>query len=248
MTNQPTYDLIIVVPCYNEENRLPVKDFKSFINTHKNILICFVNDGSADDTIGTLTKLKQECNNSIEIINLKQNGGKAAAVKAGFTHCNTKFKYKKIAYLDADLSTSLQECLQLSTLVNSKTLFVFGSRIEKEDNNIQRKKYRFLIGRFIASLIAKQLKLNVYDTQCGCKIFSQSIVTPIFKEKFISKWLFDVEIFHRLIALVGKENITATIKEVPLQNWRDTEDSRVKFSYFFKLWIDLYHIGKKYKS
>lgn len=248
MTNQPTYDLIIVVPCYNEENRLPVNDFKSFINTHKNILICFVNDGSADNTIGTLTNLKSKCTNPIKIVNLLENKGKATAVKEGFTHCNTFFKYKKIAYLDADLSTSLKECLQLSSLINSETLFVFGSRIEKADNNIQRKKYRFLIGRFIASLIAKQLKLNVYDTQCGCKIFSQSIAPTIFKEKFISKWLFDVEIFHRLITLIGKENMHTAIKEVPLQNWRDTEDSRVKFSYFFKLWIDLYRIGKKYKS
>lgn len=242
-----TYSLIIVVPCYNEENRLPFKAFKSFINLHNNILVCFVNDGSSDNTIGTLTKLKNECINPIEVVNLQKNKGKAAAVREGITYCNNNYKCDKIGYLDADLSTSLDEYLQHSSKVNSETVFVFGSRIEKADNNIQRKKYRFIIGRFIAFLIARQLQINVYDTQCGCKIFNQSITPAIFNEKFISKWLFDVEIFHRLILLLGKETILKRIKEVPLKKWTDTEDSRVSFTYFFKIWIDLYKINKKYR-
>ncbi len=160
--------------------------------------------------------------------------------------CSDNFKYKKIAYLDADLATSLEECLDISKLVEGKTVFAFGSRIMKLDSNIKRKKYRFLIGRVIATFISKQLKLDVYDTQCGCKIFSSELSKKIFTEKFISKWLFDVELFHRIIKLYGHSKIPKICKEVPLKEWIDFDDSKVKMTYFFKLWLDLYQIKKNY--
>ncbi|VAW26031.1 hypothetical protein MNBD_BACTEROID04-442 [hydrothermal vent metagenome] len=36
-------------------------------------------------------------------------------------------------------------------------------------------------------------------------------------------------------------------REVPLKSWIDYDDSKVKMTYFFKLWIDLYHIQKHYQ-
>ena len=36
-----------IVPCYNEEIRLPVDDFETFLNVHPDTLICFVDDGDA---------------------------------------------------------------------------------------------------------------------------------------------------------------------------------------------------------
>lgn len=248
MTNKKSYNTIIVVPCYNEETRLPFQQFLSFINQHSDVLVCFVNDGSSDKTIDVLHQLKEKAENTVAILDIIQNAGKASAVRSGFLHCIKTFSFEKIAYLDADLSTSLEECIELSSQVNSETVFVFGSRIAKVDNNIKRKRYRFLIGRFIATLISNQLRLKVYDTQCGCKIFHHSVVKQSFKETFISKWLFDVEIFHRLIRLLGREKIHMSIKEIPLKAWEDTEESRVKFTYFFKLWVDLYNIGRTYKN
>ena len=40
----------------------------------------------------------------------------------------------------------------------------------------------------------------------------------------------------------------AQAKEVPLDQWIDTEDSRVKFSYMFQLWLDLAIIYRRYKQ
>lgn len=242
------FDLVIVVPCYNEENRLPISSFENFIQQNKDCLIYFVNDGSSDDTVKVLQKLKNTFTENIDFLDLEENLGKAGAVRQGFLTAHQKFKFDKIAYLDADLSTSLEECKSLSQQIKEETVFVFGSRISKTDNNIDRKFYRFLIGRFIATLISNQLKLKVYDTQCGCKIFDSKVSNDLFQEEFISKWLFDVEIFHRLIAKFGLENIKNIAKEVPLDAWVDTEDSRVKFTYFFKLWFDLFAIGRKYKK
>ena len=49
------------------------------------------------------------------------------------------------------------------------------------------------------------MKIKIYDTQCGAKIFSKKVCEKIFVEKFISQWLFDVELFARLISLYGIE-------------------------------------------
>lgn len=241
------FQLCIVIPCYNEEHRLDVKQFSNFLKSQNQVLLCFVNDGSTDNTLKTLDKIKAPFTNNVSVISTKTNVGKAEAVREGVLHCSSQFKSLKIAYLDADLATSLEECLEISENVKANTFFAFGSRISKIDNNIQRKMYRFLIGRVIATFISKQLKLPVYDTQCGCKIFESKLSETIFQKSFISKWLFDVELFHRIIAIYGTEQMSKISKEIPLKSWIDFGDSKVQFSYFFKLWFDLYRIKQTYK-
>jgi len=92
------------------------------------------------------------------------------------------------------------------------------------------------------------LDIKVYDTQCGCKVFTREISIRLFKNEFISKWLFDVELFFRMIILFGKERAIQKMYEVPLKSWIEKGNSKVKPSYFFKLWLDLYEIRKKYKK
>lgn len=242
------HDLIIVIPCYNEENRLPINQFKQFLDTISDVLLFFVNDGSSDKTDDVIEKLATLYPKKVKLLSLKQNVGKASAVKAGFNFCEENNSFSKIAYLDADLATTLEECHVISNKINATIQFAFGSRIAKIDTNIQRKQHRFFIGRFIATLISKQLDLKVYDTQCGCKVFSKQLAANVFNEDFISKWLFDVEIFHRLIYIFKKENIKNIAREIPLKSWIDADDSRVKMTYFFKLWFDLLSIKKRYKS
>ena len=91
--------------------------------------------------------------------------------------------------------------------------------------------------------------MNVYDTQCGCKVFRNDLAKNIFtKDRFISKWLFDVEIFHRVIDLIGKDNIKKSVREISLKEWIDTDDSRIEMTYCFKLFFDLRNISKKYNK
>ncbi|WP_457618833.1 glycosyltransferase [Lutibacter sp.] len=241
------FNLCIVIPCYNEEKRLDKQQMLSFLEVHKNVFLCFVNDGSSDNTLEVLDTLKIDYPNNIAVISSPENVGKAEAVRTGITYCNKNLEFNKIAYLDADLATTLEECYEISELISGEVIFAFGSRLKKIDTNIQRKKSRFLIGRVIATFISKQLKLGVYDTQCGCKIFDSKLSKSIFNEKFISKWLFDVELFHRIIKIYSQEKMTKICREVPLKSWIDYDDSKVKMIYFFKLWLDLYHIQKYYK-
>ena len=240
-------DLAIVIPCYNEADRLPVSQFKNFLSVQPKVSVFFVNDGSKDKTLEELRALKDQFPEQIEVLNMPQNSGKANAVRMGVRQVLLQKKFLKVAYLDADLATSLEECLRLSEYVKDEVLLAFGSRILKLDNQIKRKWYRFLLGRLVATAISNTLKLSIYDSQCGCKIFEFQIAEKIFDEVFISKWLFDVEIFFRMIRLFGRSEIQNQIREIPLRAWVDAPDSRVSPLYFFSLWWDLYLISKHYR-
>ena len=240
--------LCIIVPCYNEANRFPQEQFRQFLSKHPAVELILVDDGSTDNTLTLLSALSADFPQQVETLGLLKNKGKAGAVQAGMQLALKKTQCDRLAYLDADLSTSLEECTLLAEKINAETSFVFGSRILKTDNRIERKWYRFLIGRVIATVISKMLGISVYDTQCGCKIFDRKLISVSFDAPFSSRWLFDVEIFFRLINALGKKEMVAQAKEVPLDQWLDTEDSRVKFSYMFQLWLDLAIIYRRYKQ
>jgi len=240
--------LCIIVPCYNEANRFPQDQFKRFILNHPTVQLILVDDGSSDATLSLLTDLSTSFPKQIATLALLKNKGKAEAVQEGMKLGLQQASCDRFAYLDADLSTSLEECSLLADKINDETGFVFGSRILKTDNRIERKWYRFLIGRVIATVISKMLGISVYDTQCGCKILERKLVPIAFDEAFSSRWLFDVEIFYRLINSLGGKKMVAQTKEVPLAQWLDTEDSRVKFSYVFQLWLDLAIIYRRYRQ
>ena len=242
------YHTCIIIPCYNEEKRLPLKEYHSFIETTPTVLLCFVNDGSNDGTFKALEELKGKFPDNVDVQSYSKNVGKAEAVRKGIQHCTSTYDYSFIAYLDADLATSLSECVKLATYLNGQVEFCFGSRIRLVGTTIVRKKRRYLIGRIVATFISHTLRINVYDTQCGCKLFTKDLATQLFKDPFISKWLFDVEIFFRMFSLYGREQAIKKMKEVPLSLWVDRGDSSVKATYIFQLWLDLYQINKRYKK
>lgn len=91
----------IIVPCYNEEESIPVfyeKTSKILGEMDVDYEICFVNDGSGDGTQRILTELSEK-NEKIKYISFSRNFGKEAALYAGF--CNVSGDY--VAVMDADL-------------------------------------------------------------------------------------------------------------------------------------------------
>lgn len=240
--------LVIVIPCFNEYERLQAGSYETFLKQNNNTRIIFSNDGSTDKTIEKLNAIRKIAPDKVFITSLEKNKGKAEAIREGVLYCFTSnLQFDRIAYLDADGATSLEECQSISQYINENVIFAFGSRILKIDSNIVRKHYRHIIGRVLATVISSQLKIPVYDTQCGCKVLRADLAKEVFSERFISKWLFDVEIFHRIIRLYGTDKMRQICREIPLQNWIDTADSKVSFAYSFRIWYDILRIKRKYK-
>jgi dolichyl-phosphate beta-glucosyltransferase len=245
---RPAHDICIVIPCYNEGTHFRRDEYLQYLSSSEGSLLCFVNDGSVDSTSEVLVNLQREFPERVEIVSYAQNRGKAHAVREGMLFCNAQIEFKNIAYLDADLAVSLEECHSLTGQLTASVVFCFGSRIARIGSEIKRKRRRFLIGRFIATIISNILFLKVYDTQCGCKVFEKELSAKIFARPFLSTWLFDVEIFCRMIELYGRETAPGKMLEYPLKRWTDRGNSKVSALYFFRIWTDLYRIRATYRE
>ena len=92
------------------------------------------------------------------------------------------------------------------------------------------------------------LKLPVYDTQCGSKLFRREVVEAIFQEQFITRWLFDVELLARYKQRYGVEQAIQKIYEYPLFQWEDVDGSQLKRRDFFQAPLELMKIRKRYKN
>ncbi|GAB3904688.1 hypothetical protein GCM10028803_34470 [Larkinella knui] len=239
----------IIIPCYNEASRLPTDAFLNFQQLHPNIRFCFVDDGSQDQTLAVLTQFVQRNPAQMDVIHLKKNQGKAAGVRAGMLQ-NQQTSVDYLGYFDADLATPLEAINDLVAYLdqNQERDMVMGSRIQYLGTTIRRNIQRHYIGRVIATFISLILKLPLYDSQCGAKLFRRAVIPAAFTEPFISPWLFDVEIVARLIRQFGRDKVTDKIAEMPLKEWTEQSDSRVKLSYMFRMPIELYKIYRTYKS
>ena len=244
-------NVIIVVPCYNEEKRLDCASFQAFRNPLHTIKFLFVNDGSTDNTLQLLESLRTSNLDRFSVLSLSKNQGKAEAVRQGIlTALDSKPDY--VGFWDADLATPLDAIPQFVDFAESRRelSMVVGARVKLLGREIQRNSSRHYLGRAFATAASAVLGLAVYDTQCGAKLFRVSpLVTDLFQQPFQSRWIFDVELLARLVETTrGKEMPPADriIYEFPLTEWRDIAGSKVRFYDFIKAAWELYRIRRKY--
>ncbi|MCL2416548.1 MAG: glycosyltransferase [Bacteroidales bacterium] len=238
---------VIVIPCYNEEKRLPLDKFKEFVETHSDCSLLFVNDGSKDNTLAVLNDFEKE-HERIGVLNLPKNSGKAEAVRQGMLHA-IKTNPDFVAFYDADMATPAEDLYAMIELINKKPYHaVVGSRILRLGGNIDRAFMRGIASRVFANVASRTLQdLRIYDTQCGAKIFRTSVAELIFEQPFITNWIFDVELFARMIRQYGIDAMYEKVYEYPLSAWRDVHGSKVKKMDFVRQISDMYKIKKHYK-
>ncbi|MEJ6791808.1 MAG: glycosyltransferase [Lacinutrix sp.] len=239
-------DSCIIIPCFNEANRLNIEAYKTFQKQNNTFDLLFVNDGSTDNTLTVINNLRDNTPNT-SVLNFERNIGKAEAIRQAVFFLEEKYNY--IGYLDADLSTSLSEISRLLDIAKTKNKsIILGSRVKVLVASIKRKVYRHFFGRVVATFIDRLvLKLEIYDTQCGAKIIESKLASVIFKDTFKTKWLFDVELLARIKKEYGIAYCKNNILEVPLQQWHDTEDTRISFIDFLKTPLSLLKLYVHYR-
>jgi len=240
--------ICVVIPCYNEIDRLDVNQFITFYNANINYYFLFVNDGSTDSTLDLLKEIQNNRDDRMLVLNLKNNVGKAAAVREGMLAANLWLSFSIIGFLDADLSTPISEVPKLVSHFKNEALFVFGSRSRRIGADVKRKLYRHLFGRVFATFASNMLSLPVYDTQCGAKFFKVEIIKTIFSGKFKSNWVFDLEIFYRFVREFEKSNINNVAKEISLEVWEDKDGSKIKLKDLFVIPFEMIKLYRYYKS
>tara|TARA_R110002033_G_scaffold45407_5_gene88786 strand:+ start:3166 stop:4305 length:1140 start_codon:yes stop_codon:yes gene_type:complete len=238
----------VVIPCYNEQDRLSSKEFLDFIDSNLGYLLCFVNDGSTDKTLEVLNSLKKGRENNIIVYDCEQNGGKAEAVRQGVLHLAKDPQLDYIGYLDADLSTDFKDFDDLvKTIEHSDFKIVSGSRMSRMGADITKESARKIISKTINLIIRTILGMPFNDTQCGAKIMDKDIVNLMFKDKFITRWIFDVEIFIRMRKHYGKKKAISYICEQPLKRWIHADGSKLSMKDSVKIVGQLGQIAIHYR-
>jgi len=236
-----------VVPCYNEARRLPVEQFREFLKT-ADVDLVFVNDGSGDRTVEVLETLRAARPERVTVLDEKVNRGKAEAVRRGISFALDR-GCGFVGFWDADLATPLSDIPQfLAVLEQEPELdMVFGSRVKLLGRHVERKAARHYLGRIFATFVSTMLRLPIYDTQCGAKIFRVTRHAPaLFGQPFLSRWIFDVEIIARYLQQVGTAAAAKRIYEFPLLRWVDVAGSKLKPKDFFVSFWDVLRIRGAY--
>jgi dolichyl-phosphate beta-glucosyltransferase len=242
---------LVVVPCYNESARLPGRKFLDFLDNDPDVRFLFVNDGSRDQTLAVLEELRAARPERIEILDKQPNGGKAEAVRAGLVRAIEEDSASLVGFWDADLSTPLEVLPEFVRLLsgNDRLQMVFGSRVRLLGHDVVRRATRHYLGRVFASFASMSLRLPIYDTQCGAKLFrSTPELALVLRQPFLTRWVFDVEILARYIAM-NKGDVSYlrdSIYEYPLPRWHDVAGSKVHPGDFFRGAVDLLRIYNAY--
>lgn len=227
----------IVVPCYNEAKRLKPEAFLVALADDPGLSFLFVNDGSTDATLELLRALQSEAPARVAIMDLERNCGKAEAVRLGMLDA-THGPYELAGYWDADLATPLSAIGDLCHVLENKDVdAVFGSRVRLLGKTIRRRPMRHYLGRVFATCASLLLRLNIYDTQCGAKLFrNNSALRAVLSVPFKVRWIFDVELLARFpLVMEAPDDIGAERWiEYPLREWVDVKGSKVKGSDYFK--------------
>jgi glycosyltransferase involved in cell wall biosynthesis len=247
----PEPSTVLVVPCFNEAARLRADDFRAGLRDDPDLRLLFVDDGSKDGTAARLTALAALEPGRIDVVVLAANAGKGEAVRRGLLEALRKGP-RYVGYWDADLATPLDAAAGLRRVLDEQPAvhLAIGSRIQRLGSTISRSALRHYVGRVIATFASRTVRLPVYDTQCGAKVFRVTPWLPeMLAEPFLSRWLFDVEILARFGRLAARGVIapaTTSVYEVPLVRWIDEPGSKVRALDFFRALRDLARIRRAY--
>jgi dolichyl-phosphate beta-glucosyltransferase len=231
-------DLSIIIPAFNEEKRISntLVSFHHYLQAkHEKYEIIVVDDGSSDKTVQTLKVLQLTIPN-IRIIQLPENKGKGAAVKAGMLAAKGTIRI----FSDADGATPIEELDKLlEPILRGETEIAIGSRYHA-DADVQKKQplYRVIWSRLANRIVQRLLLPGIFDPHCGFKAFTSEAADALFSKSRISEWSFDVEV----LAIAQKMNYG--ILEIPVK-WRHDERSKGRISQLPKEIKNVYRIKKE---
>jgi len=204
----------LVIPAYNEENRIAalfesVHDFKGEL-----IIVCDGTDHTAD-AVERIARDKPHL--TIRCLRFSHRLGKGGGIIAGFAAAQTPY----VGYIDADGSTEIDE---MCTLFEHLTRYdaVIGSRwIPGSVPALRQGWTRRMQSRGFNKIIRCLFGLSFYDTQCGAKVFKKSAIDAVLPQLITRGFEFDVELIWRLVRAGYR------VEEVPIE-WKNKGDSRVR--------------------
>jgi dolichyl-phosphate beta-glucosyltransferase len=212
-------ELSIVVPCYNEEQRLPhtVELIERYLASNgPSYELILVDDGSSDGT-RKIMEAAAERNPFVRLEALPQNRGKGRALAEGVAAA----RGAEILVTDADLSTPIEEMEKLRAQLKKGAGVAIASRAMKGSRvEVAQPFYRVLMGKAFNLLVQAVLLPGIWDTQCGFKLFRADVAHQAFAGLTTDGFGYDPEVLYR----AKKRGVR--IAEVPVV-WRNSAPTKV---------------------
>lgn len=202
-------DLSIVIPCFNEQRRLPptlgaIRAYAAGRDIRSQLIL--VDDGSRD---GTLPRMRAEAGRHPEtrVVAVAPNRGKGRAVAEGVRVAQGD----QVLVTDADLSTPIEELSKLQAALERGADIAIGSRAAPGAREIDQPLHRQLMGKTFNRLVQTLLLPGFHDTQCGFKLFRGEVAHRLFRALVIEGFAYDVEVLVRAL------DAGLTVEEVPVR-------------------------------
>jgi dolichyl-phosphate beta-glucosyltransferase len=212
-------ELSIVVPCYNEEQRLPrtIEQIERYLaGTMASYELILVDDGSSDGT-RKIMDAAADRNRSIRLEALPHNRGKGRALAEGVAVA----RGAEILVTDADLSTPIEELDKLQAELRGGAGVAIASRAMKKSRvEVSQPIYRVLMGKAFNLLVQAVLLPGIWDTQCGFKLFRADVAHDAFARLTTDGFGYDPEVLYRA------KRRGVRIAEVPVI-WRNSAPTKV---------------------
>lgn len=212
--------LSIVIPAYNEENRLSLtleKVYAYLKDKPYEYEVIVVDDGSADATRDIALQSTLQRSGKLAIFRNEGNKGKGFSVKRGILASRGEY----VLFSDADLSTPIEEFDKLYSYVGEGFDVIIGSRSASgSDIKVHQPWHREKMGKIFNMFIKLFLFKEFRDTQCGFKLFKGDVAHRIAEQLRIDGFCFDVEMLY--VAKLRNYNI----KEIGVV-WNNSAQSTV---------------------
>ncbi|MBI3681628.1 MAG: glycosyltransferase family 2 protein [Acidobacteria bacterium] len=225
--------LSIIIPAYNEEQRLPatLDRILEYLDGARRsfVEILVVDDGSKDGTAEVVRRY-QAHSPAIRLLSNPGNRGKGYAVRHGMLEAKGEWRL----FTDSDLSAPIEEIEKLEKAAREQNAVVtFGSRaLDRSLVSVHQPRARELSGRLFNVVMRLVTGLPHRDTQCGFKLFHRSAAGKIFRLQQLDGFGFDVEDLF----IAWRQGLKAV--EVPVR-WANVEGTRVSTLSGLRAFTDL---------
>jgi len=187
--------LSIVIPCYNEQDRLPatVEAIKAYMAARDlDYELILADDGSGDATPAAITKAMEGAP-QVRTVRLPHNRGKGRALAEGVAMS----KGDRVLVTDADLSTPIDELPKLEAPLDAGAGVAIASRaIRGSRIVIHQPVYRVVMGKTFNLIVQVLLLPGLWDTQCGFKLFRGDLARAVFARLETDGFGYDPEVLY----------------------------------------------------